>query len=476
MPIDLAARRQLVTSAACGFGALALRGLFAPGAHAKGAPPAGGPPHHPPRARRVIFLFMQGGPSHVDSFDPKPTLDRLDGKLLPFDDARSLARTGKGAPQRVMRSPWKFARHGESGRWVSELFPHLARRVDDLCFLQGMQTEGVAHGPATLFLHTGSTNLVRPSLGAWLLHGLGPRSPDLPGFVTLAPTMNMGGPRNWGSAFLPAATQGVSVGRAGNPVDGIDFKHLRNTLTSRGEQRRHFAQVKALDRVQRRGHAGEDDPSELDAVLGSFALARRMQSRSSHVLDLSRESRATLGLYGVGEKATDTYGRLCLMARRLCEAGTRFVQVNYSDNSNTPAWDQHSDLPQHARHAAATDRPVAGLLTDLGQRGLLDDTLVWWGGEFGRTPYAERQGTGRDHNPGGFTVFLAGAGVRHGLAFGATDDFGHQAVEGKVHMRDLHATMLHLLGVDHTRLTFRHDGRDFRLTDLGGRVVREILS
>jgi hypothetical protein len=265
------------------------------------------------------------------------------------------------------------------------------------------------------------------------------------------------------------------VGRAAVPVEGLNFRHIRNGDTPLAEQRRELDLLAALNREQRR-RAAADPTGELDAVVSSFELAWRMQTRSADVLDVDKESAATRKLYGIGEGPTDRFGRLCLMARRLCEAGVRFVQVNYSDNSNTPAWDQHSDLPKHAEHAAATDRPVAGLLEDLRGRGLLEDTLVWWGGEFGRTPYAEKKGTGRDHNPGGFTVWLAGGGVRAGHVHGATDDFGHRAVAGRVHMHDLHATILHLLGIDHEKLTFRHDGRNFRLTDVAGRVVREILA
>jgi hypothetical protein len=463
-------RRQALQSAACGFGYLALAGLA--NASAPGAGPlAPRPPHVPPKARRVIF--MQGGPGHVDTFDYKPRLARDDGRMLPFDDARTLARTRTVVTHRVMKSPWRFRQYGRSGRWVSELFPHTARHVDDLCFLQGMHTEGIAHGPATLFLHTGSTNLVRPSVGAWVNYGLGTENQNLPGFVTVCPSMGNGGPRNWGNAFLPAAYQGTAVGRAGTPAAEARIRNLANARVGPAEQRRQLDLLQAVNAEQARRAPGD---SELEAVIDSFELAFRMQTHAPGVLDLSGESRATLRLYGIGERATDNFGRQCLMARRLAEAGVRYVQITYGDNTDNPAWDQHSNLPKHADHARAVDKPVAGLLADLKRRGLLEDTLVWWGGEFGRTPYAERNGTGRDHNPGGFTVWLAGGGVRPGFAFGATDEFGHHAVDGKVHLHDLHATLLHLLGLDHTRLTFRHAGRDFRLTDVSGRVVHEIIA
>jgi hypothetical protein len=466
-------RRALLKQTACGFGYLALAGLATERAGAAGVNPlALKTPHFPPRARRVLFLFMQGGVSHVDSFDHKPLLEKHDGKAMSFDDARVLANTGKrGSSQRVMKPLWKFARHGRCGRWASALFPEINRHVDDLCFLHSMQTEGVAHGPATLFLHCGATNFVRPSVGSWVLYGLGTENANLPGFVSIAPSAGNGGPRNYGNAFLPAAYQGTAVGRAGAPAATI--RNLDNALLSPADRRRAFDLMRALNAEQLQRSPGD---SELEAVAGSFELAWRMQSNCPDVLDLSRESKRTLALYGVGEKATDTFGRQCLLARRLCEAGVRYVQVTYGDNTANPAWDQHSNMPKHANHARAVDRPIAGLLTDLKQRGLLEDTLVWWGGEFGRTPYAEKGGTGRDHNPGGFTVWLAGGGVRPGFAHGRTDDFGHQAVEDKVHMHDLHATILHLLGLDHEKLTYRYSGRDFRLTDVHGHIVKDILA
>ena len=467
-------RRRALKSLACGFGYLAFAGLAAQAAGGVANPLRARLPHHTPRAKRVIFLFMQGGPSHLDTFDYKPSLEQHDGKKLPFDDARTIANTGsRGTDQRVMKSPWTFAQHGQSGRWVSTLFPEMARHVDDLCFIRSMHTEGVAHGPATLFLHCGSTNFVRPSMGAWVNYGLGSENENLPGFMTLAPSLGNGGPRNFGNAFLPAVYQGTAIGTAGQAAKEIGIRHLGNSLLSHAAQRRQFDLVQAINAEQMKTGHGD---SEMEAVIHSYELAWRMQNNAPGVLDLAKESAATLSLYGIGDKVTDDFGRQCLMARRLCEEGVRFVQVTYGDNTANPRWDQHSDLPQHAVHARAVDKPVAGLLADLKQRGLLEDTLVWWGGEFGRTPYAEKNGTGRDHNPGGFTVWLAGGGVKPGFVFGETDEFGHKAVMDKVHMHDLHATVLHQLGLDHEQLTYRFDGRDFRLTDVHGHVVKAIIA
>jgi hypothetical protein len=463
-------RRQALQTAACGFGYLALAGLT--GRATAANPLAPKAMHVRPRAKRVIFLFMQGGPSHVDTFDYKPRLARDNGVSRPFDDARTLAKTHKVIAHRVMQSPWKFRQHGQCGLWASELFPHIAEHADDLCFLKGMHTEGIAHGPATLFLHTGAINLVRPSVGSWVLYGLGTENQNLPGFVSLCPSMGNGGPRNWSSAFLPPIHQGTAVGRAGLSASEAKIRNLGNKRLSAAEQRRQLDLLQSLNAEQLRPSPGD---AELEAVVESFELAFRMQARAPRILDLAQETKETQRLYGIGEKDTDNFGRQCLMARRLAEAGVRYVQVNYGDNTANPAWDQHSDLPKHAVHARAVDKPVAGLLADLKRRGLLDDTLVWWGGEFGRTPYAEKNGTGRDHNPNGFTMFLAGGGVKPGFSFGATDEFGHHAIADKVHMRDLHATILHLLGIDHEKLTFRYAGRDFRLTDVGGRAVKEIM-
>ncbi len=473
MTPGLLTRREALKRGGCGFAYLAMAGLAARQAQAAASPLASRPPHFMPRAKRVIFLFMQGGVSHVDSFDRKEALEKLDGEMREFDDARTLAKTRKVVQHRVMKSLWAWHRHGQSGHWGSELFPEISKQVDDLCFLHGMHTEGVAHGPATLFLHTGSINLVRPSMGAWVNYGLGTENENLPGFVTLSPSMGNGGPRNYSNAFLPTVFQGTAVGRAGIPATEATIRNLSNARLSHPDQRKHFELIRAMNAEQVRARPGDH---ELEAVINSFELAWRMQNNAPDVLDFSGESEATKRLYGIGEEKTDNFGRQCLMARRMAEAGVRYIQVNYGDNTNNPAWDQHSNMPKHKDHALATDKPVAGLLIDLKQRGLLDDTIVWWGGEFGRTPYAQQNGTGRDHNPDGFTVWLAGGGLKRGFSYGETDEFGHHAVKDKVHMHDLHATILHLLGLNHEKLTYRFDGRDFRLTDVHGHVVKDIIA
>jgi hypothetical protein len=479
-PVSLPiSRRDLLKNVGCGFGYLALAGLAADQAAAESGtrpadPLAPRPPHFAPRAKRVIFLFMQGGVSQVDSFDYKPALEKADGKTLAFDDARILANSGmRASSHRAMKPLWKFAQHGECGRWASTLFPEMSRHVDDLCFIHSLHTEGVAHGPATLFLHCGATTNIRPSIGSWVLYGLGTENASLPGFVSIGPSAGNGGPRNYGAAFLPAVYQGTALGKAGGPAAQATIRNLTNPSLSPDARRRQFELLGALNAEQLRKNPGD---SELEAVVSSFELAWRMQSNAPDVLDLSQESRETMEQYGIGTPETDNFGRQCLLARRFCEAGVRFVQVTYGDSTANPAWDQHSNLPKHATHARAVDRPIAGLLADLKRRGLLEDTLVWWGSEFGRTPYAEKNGTGRDHDPDGFTVWLAGGGVKPGFAFGATDELGHKAAEDKVHMHDLHATILHLLGLDHERLTYRYSGRNFRLTDVHGRVVQEILA
>ena len=490
---DPAARREFLRRFACGFGGVAAGAIAAADAARSPVSAATGSPegslahsglHHPPRAKRVIFLFMQGGVSQVDSFDHKAELQTRDGQKMPFDDARTIAKTGmRGSEQRLMASPWSFRQYGESGRAVSELFPETARHVDDLCFLHGMHTDGVAHGPATLFLHCGSTNFVRPSLGAWTLYGLGTDNENLPGFVSISPPIGNGGPRNYGSAFLPAHFQGTPIGVAGEERLAIENLVRDRAVAgggpagpggNLGDQREQFALLKSLGQQQLRRRAMAH--AELDAALESYELAWRMQQVAPEILDFADESPQTLAEYGIDDPTTRGYGKKCLLARRLCEAGVRFIQVNYGDNSANPAWDQHSNLPKHADHARAVDKPIAALLGDLKRRGLLDDTIVWWGGEFGRTPYSQNNGTGRDHNPGGFTVWLAGGGFRPGMAYGETDEFGFAALRGKVHMHDLHATLLHQLGIDHRRLTYRHAGREFRLTDVYGRVIRDVLT
>ncbi|MDG2127109.1 MAG: DUF1501 domain-containing protein [Fuerstiella sp.] len=469
-------RRSWLQKSACGFGSLALGSMLAE-QHATAAPKATyslapRQPMLPARAKRVIFIFMQGGPSHVDSFDHKPELINSDGKSIDFTGVR-FGTFGKVSQRALMKPLWKFRQYGDCGQHVSELFPQIAEHVDDLCFLKGMHTEGVAHGPSTLFMHTGATNLVRPSFGSWLMYGLGTENQSLPGFVQLQPSDTKGGPRNYSNAFLPSVYQGTAIGRANRSIDQMTIDHIRNPQLSPEDAEARFTLMQRLNKAQidRR----PDDDSRLEAVIKSYELAWRMQTDAPAILDLSQETEATQQMYGLGTSQTDAFGRQCLMARRLSESGVRFVQVNYADESPNPRWDQHSNMPKHMEHATATDKPVAGLLADLKQRGLLEDTLVWWGAEFGRTPFSQSN-NGRDHNPRGFTVFLAGGGVKKGFSYGSTDEIGHEAVEGKVHMHDLHATILHALGLDHEQLTYRYAGRDFRLTDVYGRVVNEVFA
>lgn len=459
-------RRQMLRDAALGFGSLAAASLLSDQACAiqsltKQAP------HFAPRAKRVIFLFMKGGPSHVDTFEPKPLLDRDDGKPLPFDKPRvQFAPTGN-----LLRSPWKFQRYGESGSAVSELFPHVARCVDDICFLHGVHGTNAAHGGASLKLHTGSDSFVRPSMGAWVSYGLGTENANLPAFITICPTLAHGGVKNWGSAFLPAWSQGTPLGVASQPSTAATMKYVERNNISSQLQREQLDLLREINR-QHQTESGPHD--ELEARLESFELAFRMQTEMPEAQDLSQETVATKALYGMDEKPTEDFGRQCLLARRFAERGVRFIQVTHSDTD--VQWDQHANLKQgHEENSLEVDKPIAGLLTDLKQRGLLDDTLVMWSGEFGRTPTAQGK-DGRDHNPYGFTVWLAGGGTRGGYHHGATDDYGFYAQTGKVHVHDLHATLLHLLGLDHTRLTYRYSGRDFRLTDVSGHVVTDILA
>jgi hypothetical protein len=474
----LPTRRDLLTQTGCGFGGLALQAMLAgtvdavPNTSAIKEIPSEHRPMFAPRAKRIIFIFMQGGPSHVDSFDYKQELVDRHGQTINFTGVR-FGDFGTETKQKLMKPLWRFSRHGQCGRAVSELFPHIAQHVDDLCFLHGMHTEGVAHGPCTLFMHTGATSLVRPSMGSWILYGLGTENSSLPGFVSLQPSDANGGPRNYSNAFLPAVCQGTSIGRCFQTAEQMTIDHIRNARLSPEEVQRRYDLTQRLNQLQsaRRQHQNDD----INAVIRNYELAWRMQAQAPEILDLSAETETTAESYGIGEKETDQFGKQCLLARRLSESGVRFVQINYADQSANPRWDQHSNMPAHAIHAKATDKPVAGLLADLKQRGLLDDTLVWWGGEFGRTPFSQGS-DGRDHNPKGFTVFLAGGGVKQGFRWGSTDEIGRLAVEGKVHMHDLHATILHLLGINHEQLTYRYAGRDFRPTDVYGQVVKDILS
>jgi hypothetical protein len=462
-------RREMLRLSSAGFGGLALAGLLGEEARAATAGPSQSPlavkaPHFAARAKRVIFLFMHGGPSQVDTFDYKPLLKRDHGKPLPFARPKVVS----SETFNLLQSPWEFKQHGQSGAWVSALFPEIAKKVDDICFIRSMYGSNSRHGGALLELHTGSDTFVRPSMGSWITYGLGTENQSMPGFVTICPTQSHGGANNYGSAFLPAPYAGTPVGSVGVPAKEAKIPFIANSETPRSIQRMEIDFAQQLNRQQLE-LTGPD--RALEGRIESFELAFRMQAEAPELQDLSGESKATLALYGIDNPVSEDFGRQCLMARRLSERGVRFVQV-----SHTYKWDQHAQLRRdHEQNAREVDQPIAGLLHDLKARGLLKDTLVLWGGEFGRTPTAQGS-DGRDHNPEAFTMWLAGGGVKAGLQYGATDDYGYYSVHNKVHFHDLHATILHLLGLDHLKLTYRYAGRDFRLTDVHGNVVKDILA
>jgi hypothetical protein len=468
-------RRQMLRQFANGFGMLGLAGLLndSPFSRASAAETAAvNPlslklPQFPAKAKRVIFLFMSGGPSHVDLFDPKPKLVEMQGQPLPFAKPK-LERTKTG---NLLPSPWSFARHGQSGTEVSELLPHIAGCVDDLCVIRSMVADNINHNGACLQMNTGEQTFSRPSLGSWLLYGLGSENQNLPGFVVLSPAQPAQGAPLWSSSFLPASYQGTLVNNLKEPIANIGNPRFTNS-----QQRSELDVLKELNALHR---ASREEDSRLNARIEAFELAFRMQMEAPEAFDVERESPETKKLYGLGEPVTEIFGKQCLMARRLVERGVRMVQVYHtstSKRSSCQLWDQHGNLREElANNCAATDQPVAALLKDLKARGLLDDTLVIWGGEFGRTPTAEGN-NGREHHPFGFSMWMAGGGVKGGIAHGATDEFGWHATQDKVHVHDLHATILHLMGFNHERLTYRYAGRDYRLTDVHGRVVSEILA
>ena len=459
-------RRDLLSQSAGGFGMLALAALMGEEAKAEGNanPLAPKAPMFPARAKRVIFLFMHGGPSQVDTFDPKPLLTRDNGK--PYSGPRPrvvFAQTGN-----LLKSPWEFKHYGQSGIEVSDLFPEVGKCVDDMCVMRSLYGDNTAHGGALLQLHTGSDTFVRPSMGSWVVYGLGTENQNLPGFITICPTLGHGGVQNWSSAFLPATYQGTPIGNAAIKAKAATISNLNNPDSLAEIQRMQIDMLAGMDDEQKK-HYGID--TTLESRIQSFELAFRMQSQAPDALDISKESKATLDLYGVDAEPTDNFGRQCLLARRFVERGVRFVQVSHSYK-----WDQHGNLKNdHEKNAREVDKPIAGLLKDLKARGLLKDTLVVWGGEFGRTPTAQG-GDGRDHNPHGYTMWMAGGGAKPGFIYGATDDYGWYAQEDKMHLHDLHATILHLLGIDHTRLTYRYAGRDFRLTDVFGTVAPKVIA
>jgi hypothetical protein len=470
-------RRDFLCRSGMGFASLGLANLMASqgllsassSADRTVSPLAPKGPHFAPKAKRVIHLFMNGGPSHVDTFDPKPSLQKYAGKPLPRNNLRTERKTGA-----AFASPFKFQRYGKSGIEVSELFAHTARNIDDICVIRSMYADVPNHEPSLMLMNCGEARQIRPSMGSWITYGLGSENQNLPGFIAMCP----GGypiqeTQNWQSAFLPGAYQGTYIDTRHTDVDLL-IEHIRNTSLSLSEQRR---QLDLLRQINERHQERRQNDAQLESRIQSFELAYRMQMDASDAFDVSREPKYIREMYGPG-----TQSRQILIARRLLEKGVRFVQVWHGAGQ---PWDSHDDIEiQHRRLAQECDQAIGALLVDLKQRGMLDDTLVIWGGEFGRTPTVELPSpgnnagkvNGRDHNHWGFTMWLAGGGIKGGYVHGATDEFGFQAVENKVHVHDLHATLLHLLGFDHERLTYRYAGRDFRLTDVHGNLVKEVLA
>jgi hypothetical protein len=467
MPNPLLSRRDLLRRTGMGFPALGLGAMLHAGTTSAASPLAPKAPPLAAKAKRVIHLFMNGGPSHVDTFDPKPSLTKFHGKPIPIHLRTERKTAG------AMASPFQFAKHGQAGTEVSEIFPNIASVVDDLCVIRSMHTDLPNHEPSLMMMNCGTTLQVRPSFGSWITYGLGSENQNLPGFIALCPGgLPVRGGQNWRSAFLPGAFQGTHIDTQNTEVEKL-IENIKNHATTLDDQRR---QLDLLAALNRRHQQGREEDLVLEARVQSFELAYRMQTEAENAFDISGEPEHIRKMYGEG-----VYARQVLSARRLLERGVRFVQVWHGAGQ---PWDNHNEIERnHRRLAGQCDQPIAALIRDLKQRGLLDDTLVIWGGEFGRTPTVELTAfgsndgvNGRDHNPYGFTVWLAGGGVRRGYVHGATDEFGFRSVENRVHVHDLHATLLHLLGFDHERFTFRYAGRDFRLTDVHGVVVKDLLA
>jgi hypothetical protein len=474
-------RRELFRRAGGGAGMLALASLLAEEgltAQPKGEPDeafnplAPKPSHFPSGVKSVIWLFMNGGPSQVDTWDYKPELAKRDGKELEGFDPNTGFFTGQVGP--IMKSPFEFAQHGDSGAWVSSIFPHMAKHVDDMAFIHSCHSESNNHSPALFMMNTGMTRMGFPCVGSWVTYGLGSQSQNLPAFVVMSDPLGRGLPKgysqNWGAGFLPSVYQGTWLKPTGNPIDNLDPPQP----LAGAAQRSQLDLLKSLNQMHYEENPAE---KELAARIESFELAYRMQSAAPEALDVNLEPEHIQKLYGLDNKKCTHFAKQCLIARRMVERGVRFVQIYSGGMENERSWDGHKDIVKnHAGFAEETDQPIAGLLQDLKQQGLLDSTLVIWGGEFGRLPIVQKGGTGRDHNPHAFTFWMAGGGTKGGVHYGATDEIGHKAVEDRVSVNDLHATILHLLGLDHKKLTFRLNGRDFRLTDVAGRVVRDILA
>jgi hypothetical protein len=487
-------RRQFLLEAGGGLGAIALTSLLAdrlPAATATRNPLAARPPQFSARAKSVIWCFLDGGPSHIDLFDPKPELTRLDGQPLPDSFNRPVTAMGRTAYTPLLASRREFRQHGESGTWVSDWYPEIARHVDEMAVIRSCYADGLNHVGSVCQMNTGSILGGRPCLGSWSIYGLGSENADLPGFVVLAdyPEEPPGGNRNWSTGFMPATYQGTKFREGESPIlylapkkgagpflgggdalgSGGSGKMDPSALSGRDQR----AKLDFIQQLNRRHQRGRPDDDQLEARIAAYELAYRMQAAAPEAVDLRQETEETLRLYGANQKETERMGRNCLLARRLVERGVRFVQI-YSGSGSK--WDAHSNVEgNHAKYCRESDRPIAGLLADLKRRGLLESTLVIWGGEFGRTPMSE-SGNGRDHNPYGFTMWLAGGGVRGGITYGATDALGLYAIENKVHVHDLHATILHLLGLDHEALTYTHNGQEERLTMVSGEVVDAIVA
>lgn len=481
---QLLARRQLLKRAGSGIGTLGLLSLLqqegvletsqAAPAVRPNNPLAPKEPHMPAKAKAVIWLFINGGPSQVDTWDYKPELEKRDGVALEgFDNKTGFFQNAVGP---LMKSPFKFKQYGESGKWVSDIFPHLSQHVDKMAFIHSGHTESNNHSPALFMMNCGVPKMGHPCVGSWVTYGLGSESDSLPAFVVMSDPLGRGLPKghslNWGAGFLPSVYQGTYLRPTGEPIDNLQPPPV---LTNKGRQRSQLDLVKALNRQHLEQNEGDQ---ELAARIESFELAYRMQSAAPEALDISQEPKHLQDQYGIGNKQCEHFAKQCLIARRMVERGTRFVQIYSGGMENQRSWDGHQDIKgNHSGFAGETDQPIAALLGDLESRGLLDETLVIWGGEFGRLPIAQKGANpGRDHNPHAFTTWMAGGGVKAGTTYGATDEIGFKAAENKVHVNDLHATILRLLGMDHEKLTYLYSGRRFRLTDVGGHVIDELIA
>jgi len=467
-------RRQMLKQAGMGIGSLGLASLLQQEGLAAGSNPmAARRPHFKTKAKAVIWLFINGGPSHVDTWDYKPELARRDGQALEgFDKFTGFFSNAVGG---LMKSPFEFKQHGQCGKHVSSIFPHLSQHVDKMAFIHSCHTESNNHSPALFMMNSGLPRMGHPCVGSWMTYGLGSESDSLPAFVAMSDPKGRGLPKghaaNWGAGFLPSVYQGTHFRPTGEPIDNLNRPKEMNAE----QQRRQLDLLKSLNQKHFADNPFEE---ELAARIESFELAYRMQSAAPEALAVDKESPATRALYGMDDAKCKHFAAQCLTARRMVERGVRFIQIYSGGMENQRSWDGHSDIAgNHTQFAGETDKPIAGLLADLAQRGLLDETLVVWGGEFGRLPLAQKSGKpGRDHNPHAFTYWLAGGGVKGGVSYGETDEVGHKAAVNKCHVNDLHATMLHLMGMDHEKLTYRYNGRDFRLTDVGGKVIRDVIA